>query len=111
MTIYFFQLEAIPHLDNPEKEECLGAYVNCWVKSINVKSAWNKAKNFVSNEGWEVVRIQDQFIANRKMYEGDNEAEESLECFDEAMRDGVSGIFYTWSDEDEDEGDELYLIH
>ncbi|WP_255288682.1 hypothetical protein [Bacillus cereus] len=44
MTIYFFQLEAIPHPDNPEKEACVGAYINCWVKSINEKKALNRAK-------------------------------------------------------------------
>jgi hypothetical protein len=43
------------------------------------------------------------------MYEGDIEAEESLECFDEATRNGISAIFYTWSDEDDD--DELEIIH
>jgi hypothetical protein len=109
MTIYFFHIEAIPHLDNPEKEECVGAIVNCWVKSINEKSAWNKAEKYVSKEGWEVVSIQDEFIANRSMYEGDIEAEGSLECFDEATRDGISAIFYTWSDEDDD--DELDIKH
>lgn len=27
MTIYVFQLEAVPHLDNPEREICIGAMV------------------------------------------------------------------------------------
>jgi len=109
MTIYFFQIKTIPHIDNPEREECVGAFVNCWVKTINEKSAWTKAKKYVINEGWDVVSIEDQFIAKRNMYEGDSEAEESLECFNEAIRDGISAIFYTWSDEDDE--DDLDLMH
>ncbi|MCW9134280.1 hypothetical protein OF830_26175 [Bacillus paramycoides] len=105
MTIYFFQLEAIPHPDNPEKEECVGAYINCWVKSINEKKALNRAKKYVSNEGWEVIDILDRFIASRDLYESDNEAEESLECFDKAMRNKISAIFYIFSSEDDDDKD------
>ncbi|PEZ00310.1 hypothetical protein CN326_22765 [Bacillus sp. AFS018417] len=102
MNIYIFQLEAIPHLDNPEREECIGAFVLCWVKSININSALNKAKKYVSNQGWNVISIEDQFIGSRNMYEGDNEDEYLLECFDEAMRDGISAIFYIWSSEDDE---------
>lgn len=110
MTIYLIQLEAIPHIDNPESEECVGAFVNCWVKSTNINLALNTAKNYVINQGWEVISIEDQLIASRDMYLGDTEEdEELLEWLDEAMREGISAIFYTWSDEDDD--DELETIH
>lgn len=108
MTIYVFELETIPHLDNPEIEECIGAYVLCFVKSANTKSALNKAKKYVSNEGWEVIGVEDQFIGSRDMYEGEDEDKEILECYDEAVRYGVSGIFYTFASEDDDE---LDIIH
>ncbi len=48
MNIYVFQLEAIPHIDNPEREECLGAIVLCLVKSLNLKLALNKAKKYIN---------------------------------------------------------------
>jgi hypothetical protein len=102
MRIFFFQLEAIPLLDNPESEECIGAVINCWVKSKNEKSALKRAEHYVNNESWEIVSIEDQFIANRNMYEGDSEYKKSLECFDEAIRYGIAAIFYTWSEDDED---------
>lgn len=114
MTIYLIQLEAIPHIDNPESEECVGAFVNCWVKTTNIKLALNKAQNYVINQGWEVISIEEQFIASRDMYLWEtDEDEELLECFDEAMREGISAIFYTYSSKDEeDEGeDELDIIH
>ncbi|WP_233269801.1 hypothetical protein [Heyndrickxia camelliae] len=80
----------------------MGAIVNCWVKSINMKLALNRAKNYLSNQGWEVINVEDQFITSRDMYIGEaEEDDELLECFDEAMRDGISAIFYTYSEEDE----------
>jgi len=80
----------------------VGAIVNCWVKSINMKLALNRAKNYLSNQGWEVINVEDQFITSRDMYIGEaEEDDELLECFDEAMRDGISAIFYTYSEEDE----------
>lgn len=110
MTIYLIQFEAIPLIDNPESEQCVGAFVNCWVKSKNIELALNTAKNYVVNQGWEVISIEDQFIASRDMYFGDTEEDkELLECFDEALREGISAIFYTY---EEDEGeDDLDIIH
>ena len=110
MTIYLIQLEAIPLIDNPESEECVGAFVNCWVKSKNNKLALNTAKNYVVNQGWEVISIEDQFIASRDMYLGDTEEDkELLECFDEALREDISAIFYIY-EENEDE-DDLDILH
>lgn len=111
MTIYVFELEAIPHLDNPEREICIGAMVLCFAKSTNMKSALNKAKKYVSNQGWEVIKVEDQFIGSREMYKGEEKGKEEddaiLECFDEAMEYGVSGIFYTWESEDDEEDDDV----
>lgn len=104
MSIYLIQIEAKPQIDNPESNECVGAIVNCWVKSKNIKSALNTAKKFVINQGWEVISIEDELVVSRDMYLGDSEEdEELLECFDEAMREGISAIFYTYED-NEDEG-------
>ncbi|MDF2855824.1 MAG: hypothetical protein K0Q87_1675 [Neobacillus sp.] len=99
MSIYLVQIEANPQNDNAESKECVGTIVNCWVKSKIIKSALNTARNFVINQGWDVISIEDQFVVSRDMYLGDSvEDEELLECFDEAMREGISAIFYTYED-------------
>ncbi|MBK5432149.1 hypothetical protein ACFVWC_29690 [Bacillus mycoides] len=100
MTIYYFKFEAIPCSDNPEKDDCEGAFINCWVDSIDVNSALTKSSNYINDEDWEVTSIEDQFIANRKQYEGDYKLKELLECFDHAMSDGIAAIFYTGSYDD-----------
>ncbi|WP_047154399.1 hypothetical protein [Aneurinibacillus tyrosinisolvens] len=92
--------EAIPNLDNPEKEEYAGAFVTCWVNSIDLNSALSKAKGFINDEGWEVIRIEEQFIAKREWYEKDDAKIESLKCFDEAVLYGVAAIFYTFPYDD-----------
>ncbi len=100
MAIYYFMFEAEPRIDNPEKHACKGAFINCWVESTDQQSALNEATDYINEEGWEVVSIEEQFIANRKQYEDEYELKESLECFDEATSNGIAAIFNTWSDND-----------
>ena len=96
MAIYYFMIEAVPNQDNPEKDEFEGAFVNCWVNSMNMTLAVTEASKYITSEGWKVQRIEDQFMTNRERYEGDLELLDSLECFDQAVRDGVSAIFNVW---------------
>lgn len=102
MAVYFFMFEAIPLADNPESEFCEGAFVNCWVKSTDEKSALKEAIEYVRHEeGWEVTKIEERSIVNRQQYQGDSELVDSLECFDRASNDGIGVIVYTWSDDDD----------
>ena len=104
MAIHYFRFEAVPLADNPEGKLYKGALVNCWVNSRDEELALNGAINYVrDNEGWEVIRVEEQSIADRSRYEGDSELEESLECFDQAVRDGIGVILYTWDSDDEED--------
>lgn len=100
MAIYYFLFEAKPLADNAEGECCEGAFVNCWVKSAHEESALKEAIDYVwHQEGWEVTKIVERSITNRRQYEGDSELEDSLECFDRAVNGGIGVILYTWSDD------------
>jgi hypothetical protein len=79
MAIYYFMVEAAPHADNPERDEFAGAYVSCWVDSVHLNSALTNATAYIKEEGWKVINVEDQFIANREQYVGDNDLIESLE--------------------------------
>lgn len=116
MAVYLVQLEAIPNKDNPEKAECIGAYVNCWVKADNMNIAFQTATKYVNTQGWDVMSVEDQFEVQREMYVGeDGEVEEeyhdSLQSFDDAWREGVSAIYYTYSTEDEVQKMETDCLH
>lgn len=100
MEIYYFMFEGIPSSDSPDKDECAGAFINCWVDSTDMNSALTKANNYINDEGWIVLSIEEQCMANRNDYEGDSELEESLECFDEALTEGISAIFNIWTYDD-----------
>ncbi|MFD0618228.1 hypothetical protein ACFQZR_12210 [Paenibacillus sp. GCM10027629] len=100
MVIYCFMFEAIPKIDNPERDEFAGAYVTCWVNSTAPNSALTSATAYINDEGWEVMKVEDQFIASREQYEGDDELAETLECFDQAVNYGIAAIFHTWTLDD-----------
>lgn len=100
MAIYYYLFEAIPHEDNPERKEYAGAFVNCWVNSSDVNFALKSATSYVNDQGWEIIDVDEQNIVNRERYEEDDELEESLDCFDQAVNLGISAIFYTWPYDD-----------
>ena len=93
MIIYYLMAEAVPHHDNPESKEYSGAYINCWVKADTPADAVKKAKEYIHNENWDFVSIEDIFSVQRERYLEDPD---SLECYDNAIQYGLDAIFYTW---------------
>ncbi len=97
MNVYFFMLEAVPCENNPESEYLGGAFVNCWVKAETMENAFDEAVKYLEIQGWEFIRIEDEYITERERY---FDMPKSLECYDEACEYGASGIFYTYPIED-----------
>ncbi len=98
--IFYFMIHAVPMDNNPEKEECIGAFINCWVKGATYLTALNKAKKHIhDNEKWTVLNVLESSIPGREWY---IDVPESLECYDEACKYGASFIFYTYENDDED---------
>ena len=98
MAIYYIMIEAAPNNSNPESKEFGGAYVNCWVKATTQKEALKKAKEYIKDENWMFIKNEDIWEAQRQSY---IDLPESLECYDEACKIGLSAIFNTWPiDED-----------
>lgn len=96
MGIFYFLYEAVPRSDNPEKDHCAGAYIAVWVDSFDVHSAETEAKNYIHEEGWQVIGMEEQDIVCREYYEQHHELHEFLEGYDEAETNGISSIFYVW---------------
>lgn len=93
MNIYYIFIEGKPLSSNNESKEFAGAYINCWVNSKNTSTAIDAAKEYVLSQGWQILNIEEIFIATRERYIEDPK---SLECFDQAIRYGIGAIFYTW---------------
>lgn len=105
MKIYYFMIHAVPKKDNPESEEFIGAFVNCWVKGSTHLTALNEAEKYIDSEGWTATNIEDAYITERERYIGDPDSIESLECYDAACDYGVAGIFYTYATEEDEENE------
>ena len=99
MSIYYFLIEAKPMKNNPESEYLSGAYVNCWVKADTTKEAIKKAKEYIKWEKWEWLYAEDMYTVERERY---LDEPDSLEAYDTACEYGAMGVFYTFSDDEED---------
>ena len=93
MTIYYLMIEAIPYRNNPESKEFGGAFVNCWVKASAQEDALKRVQEFIKNENWIFMKVEDIWEAQRQSY---IDLPDSLECYDEACEIGLSAVFNTW---------------
>ena len=98
MSIYYLMVEARPCADNDESKEFEGAFINCWVKAKDQRSAIDSAKNYIDSEGWETIRIEEVGLSCRDNYENEPDL---LSCYDSACKYGISAIFNTWEPEED----------
>ncbi len=90
--IYYIMAEAVPAKGSAESKEFGGAYINIWVRAQTTDEALIAAKAHIAREGWELVNIEEVFVPDRNGYT----EQESLDCYDEACREGLSSVFYTY---------------
>lgn len=93
MDIYYLLIEARPCMNNEESKEFGGAYINCWVKAKDPRSAVKAAKRYIASEGWETLAIEEVYLSDREHY---LDAPDLLSCYDAACGSGISAIFNTW---------------
>ena len=93
MTVYYLMVEAVPHHNNPESKEYSGAYINCWVKADTPTDALCKVKEYIHEQHWSFVKLEDIFTVQRERY---LDEPDSLEGYDNASQYGLDAIFYTW---------------
>lgn len=98
MAIYYVMIEGKPKNTNPESEEVKGAFIDIWVMTDTVENAIQKAKDYVDQEEWAVVSLNESSEVIREGYIDDPDL---LECYDEACVKGISALFYTWDSEEE----------
>ena len=100
MSIHYFMIEAEPLEDNPEKGDYEGAYINCWVRSDTQDMALWQACTFIGEEGWKPVQVEDYCIAERDQYLEEDDCEQSLQCYDQAVENGLSALFYCYEEKE-----------
>ena len=100
MKIFYFLIEVVPAPNSSNFSEAGGAFVSCWVKSNSEKRAAKKAQAVIRNDGWDIITVDDTFIAERERY---LDLPESLELFDQAEIDGEAYLFDTWPPEPQED--------
>jgi hypothetical protein len=81
--------------NNDEKEFYSGAFLNCFIEAENESAALKGTKEYAEEQGWIFKCLKEISAAERDTYSD----EDMLEIYDEAREYGVSGIFYTWSEQ------------
>ncbi|MBU0946620.1 MAG: hypothetical protein KJ804_14150 [Proteobacteria bacterium] len=100
MKIFYFLIEVSPAPKSSNFSEAGGAFVSCWVKGSSEGSAVKKAQAAIRNDGWDIVTVDDTFIAERERY---IDLPESLELFEQAEVDGEAYVFDTWPPEPQED--------
>lgn len=57
--MYYIMFEAKPLPDNAESKDYGGVYINWWINSEDSNFAMNRAKNYITNEEWEMTKVED----------------------------------------------------
>lgn len=100
MKIYYIRYEAIPTPDFEDYDEVGGAYINCWIKAKTEDEAKEIARKSLNKQQWKLIALEECFPVEATYYEDEPE---SMECFEEALTDGESYIFYEWPNEPQEE--------
>jgi hypothetical protein len=97
-------VEATPTQEHDEFDDIGGAFINCWIRTDNEDTAIKIASKTLKKHCWKILKIEDSFAVTAERYEDEPD---SLECFNEALKEGESYIINEWPNEPQ-EGD---MIH
>lgn len=103
MNIYYFRFEAVPASNAKDFNDCGGAMINCWIKEESGERASIKASSHIINNGWKILLLEESFLAEEGMYEG----QESLKYFEQAKSDGEVYVYHTWPVDAQDDDDDF----
>jgi len=100
MNIHYIRYEAIPTPDFEDYDEVGGAFINFWIKANTEDEAKEIAQKTLNEQPWKLIALEECCQVDASKYEDDPEL---LECFEQALTDGVSYIFYEWPNEPQEE--------
>jgi len=105
--LFLIRLVAEPKRENPEANECGGAYVNVWVNTATLREAEESAIAAIQEDGWQPLRLDHWEIVCRDCYaeseDSDEDMQGTLDAVEDAFESGLGLVFYTWPLVEEDE--------
>lgn len=91
MSVFYFVLEVRSTV--AEGSRLGGGYVHCWIRQPTPEAACALAVERVQAEGWLVASCSEPTVARRDDFRCDDE---SLECYELALRDGEALVMHGW---------------
>lgn len=96
--MYLINIQAKPKKESEHYDTFKGAFVSVYVDYKDINGAVTLAKDYVKQEGWKVVEVDDEyFTINSKDDLGEEEGQEEL--YNEALEYGFSIIFNCYEEE------------
>lgn len=97
--MFLINLHAKPTKESDQYAIAKGAYVSIYIDYKDIDGAFELAKFYTTEEGWEIDEIEkDYFTITAK----DEIDEEDVEFYEEALEYGFAMIFNCYESDDED---------
>jgi hypothetical protein len=101
-SLYIVTIEALPAPGSEHFALYGGAYIDVFTDDSTIEAAIETARHEAEEAGWHIQRVQRAVWVTRTDFDDDAEA---LECFEQALVDGVVSLVQTYplGREDDDE--------
>ena len=110
--LFLVTIEAKPNHGSGEYEEKGGAFVNCWINAVDLRTAERRAVALIQSAGWTPYRIEEWAIVTRETYANihadDTDDLDTRELIEQAFIVGEIAVFNTWPQDAPDGDDAFY---
>ncbi|MDV7185977.1 hypothetical protein R3X25_01685 [Lutibacter sp. TH_r2] len=95
--MYLINVLAKPTKESDQFDKVVGAYVSIYIDFKDIDGAYELAKFYVVEEGWEIEEVEEEYFSIDSENDVDNE---DIELYEEALEYGFSMIFNCYESED-----------
>ena len=99
--MYLINIQAKPKKESDYYDTVAGAFASVYVDYKDLNGAVNLAKYYVKQEGWKVVKVEDEYFTLNTIDDVEKE-EDQIGLYNEALEYGY-GIIFNCYEEDDDE--------
>jgi len=97
--MYLINIHAKPTKESDQFDKVVGAYVSIYINYKDINGAFELAKFYTKDEGWEIDEVEEEYF---EIDSKDEIEEEEFELYDEALEYGFSMIFNCYESDEED---------
>lgn len=99
--MYLINIQAKPKKKSDYYKQYAGAFVSVYVDYKDLNGAINLAKYYVNEEGWKVVKVEDEYFTLNAVEDVNND-ESQIELYNEALVYGYAIILNCYEEDEEE---------